>query len=72
MSTPTTSAAASIAFITLDRVIERTAQKVGPDTLLLFTADHSFDLRLRGGTFGPDLLEGLEQAEAEAPKGRFA
>ena len=55
--------------VTLDRVIERTAQKVGPDTLLLFTADHSFDLRLRGGTFGPELLEGLEQAEAETPKG---
>jgi alkaline phosphatase len=55
--------------VTLDRVIERTAKIVGPDTLLLFTADHSFDVRLRGGTFGPDLLEGLEQAEAEAPKG---
>ena len=58
--------------VTLDRVIERTAKRVGPDTLLLFTADHSFDLRLRGGTFGPDLLEGLEQAEAEAPKGQSA
>jgi alkaline phosphatase len=56
-------------FVTLDRVIARTAQKVGPDTLILFTADHSFDLRLRGGTFGPQLLEGLEQAEAETPKG---
>ena len=55
--------------VTLDRVVERTAKRVGPDTLLLFTADHSFDLRLRGGTFGPDLLEGLEQAEAETPKG---
>ena len=55
--------------VTLDRAIERTAKKVGPDTLLLFTADHSFDLRLRGGTFGPALLEGLEQAEAETPKG---
>ncbi len=55
--------------VALDRAIERTARKVGPDTLLLFTADHSFDLRLRGGTFGPKLLEGLEQAEAESPKG---
>jgi alkaline phosphatase len=55
--------------VTLDRAIERIATKVGSDTLLLFTADHSFDLRLRGGTFGPALLEGLEQAEAEAPKG---
>ena len=55
--------------VALDRAIERTARRVGPDTLLLFTADHSFDLRLRGGTFGPNLLEGLEQAEAESPKG---
>ena len=57
-------------FVTLDRVIARTAQRVGSDTLMLFTADHSFDLRLRGGTFGPQLLEGLEKAAAEAPKGQ--
>jgi alkaline phosphatase len=55
--------------ITLDRVIERTARSVASDTLLLFTADHSFDLRLRGGSFDQPLLEGLEQAEAESPKG---
>jgi alkaline phosphatase len=52
-----------------DRVIERTARTVGDDTLLLFTADHSFDLRLRGGTWDRPLLEGLEAAEAETPKG---
>jgi len=55
--------------VTLDRVIERTARTAGPDTLLLFTADHSFDLRLRGGALGTDLLDGLEAAEAESPKG---
>ena len=55
--------------VTLDRAIERTANTVGPDTLLLFTADHSFDLRLRGGTLGGEFLEGLEAAEAESPKG---
>ena len=55
--------------VTLDRAIERTAKTAGPDTLLLFTADHSFDLRLRGGTLGGDFLEGLEAAEAESPKG---
>jgi alkaline phosphatase len=54
--------------VTLDRAIERTARTAGPDTLLLFTADHSFDLRLRGGLLGTDLLEGLEAAEAESPK----
>ena len=55
--------------VTLDRVIERTARSVGPDTLLLFTADHSFDLRLRGGTLGTEFLAGLAEAEAESPKG---
>ena len=55
--------------VMFDRVIERTARHVGDDTLLLFTADHSFDLRLRGGTMDRPLLDGLEAAEAEAPKG---
>jgi len=55
--------------VTLDRAIERTARTAGRDTLLLFTADHSFDLRLRGGTLGTEFLAGLEEAEAESPKG---
>jgi alkaline phosphatase len=37
--------------------------------LLLFTADHSFDLRIRGGRPGTPALEGLEAAEKESPKG---
>lgn len=49
-----------------DRVIERTSKLVGRDTLLLFTADHSFDLRLRGGLLETPVLEGLEEAEAKA------
>jgi alkaline phosphatase len=55
--------------VAIDRVIEKTAQTVRADTLLLFTADHSFDLRIRGGLQGQPLLEGLEAAEAAAPKG---
>lgn len=55
--------------VKLDRVIERTAKMSGLNTLLLFTADHSFDLRLRGGLRGQRLLDGLEAAEAAAPKG---
>jgi alkaline phosphatase len=55
--------------VMFDRVIEQTARTVGDDTLLLFTADHSFDLRLRGGTWDRPLLDGLEAAEAETPKG---
>lgn len=55
--------------VALDRVIEKTAQTVRSDTLLLFTADHSFDIRIRGGLYGQPLLEGLEAAEAATPKG---
>jgi alkaline phosphatase len=50
----------------LDRVIAGTARTASRDTLLVFTADHSFDLRLRGGRLGEPLLAGLEAAEAEA------
>lgn len=52
--------------VTMDRVIEKTASLVGPDTLLLFTADHSFDLQVRGGQVGTALLDRLEEAEAAA------
>jgi alkaline phosphatase len=52
--------------VTLDRAIEQTAQTAGKDTLLLFTADHSFDIRVRGGQVGTPLLEGLEEAQAKA------
>ena len=52
--------------VALDRAIEHTAQVAGSDTLLLFTADHSFDIRVRGGRQGSPLLEGLEEAEASA------
>lgn len=51
--------------VVLDRVIERTAQSAGGDTLLLFTADHSFDVRVRGGQAGVPLLEGFDEAEAK-------
>lgn len=55
--------------VALDRVIERTSKQVGAETLLLFTADHSFDFRIRGGLYGTPVLEGLAAAEAAAPKG---
>ena len=54
--------------VAMDRVIENTARTLR-DTLILFTADHSFDIRIRGGLRGKPLLEGLEAAEQEAPKG---
>ena len=52
--------------VTLDRAIASVARVAGRDTLLLFTADHSFDLGLRGGLLGAPLLEGLEEEEAKA------
>jgi alkaline phosphatase len=52
--------------VALDRAIERTAQTAGDDTLLLFTADHSFDLRIRGGDVSQPLLDGLEAEQALA------
>ena len=55
--------------VELDRTIERTAQQAGSNTLVVFTADHSFDIRIRGGRFGEPLLDGLEQAELENPRG---
>jgi alkaline phosphatase len=43
--------------VALDRLIEQTATKLASrDTLVLFAADHSFDLRLRSGKRGAPLL----------------
>jgi alkaline phosphatase len=55
--------------VAFDRVIEGASRVAGRNTLLLFTADHSFDIRIRGGLYGQPVLDGLEAAEAAAPKG---
>lgn len=53
--------------VTMDRAIEHTASLVvDNETLLLFTADHSFDLRLRGGRVGTSPDDGVEEAVQEA------
>ena len=52
--------------VALDKTIARLASIVGRDTLLVFTADHSFDVQLRGGLLGSPFLEGLEAEEAKA------
>jgi alkaline phosphatase len=50
--------------VELDGIIERTARTVGDkDTLVMYSADHSFDLRLRSGKKGESLL-----ANVNAPK----
>jgi alkaline phosphatase len=40
----------------IDRVIRETVEKAGPRTLVIFTADHSLDVRVRGGGKGRPLL----------------
>jgi alkaline phosphatase len=52
--------------VEMDKAIEMTSGLAGPNTLLLFTADHSFDLRVRGGDVTRPFLEGVEEAEAAA------
>jgi len=42
--------------VELDDVIRRTAGTVKGDTLIIYAADHSFDIRLRGGKRGEPLL----------------
>ncbi|AMY08095.1 Alkaline phosphatase 4 precursor [Luteitalea pratensis] len=52
--------------VALDKTVARMASVVGRDTLLVFTADHSFDIALRGGLLGKPLLDGLEAEQAKA------
>jgi alkaline phosphatase len=42
--------------IEMDNAIRQTAESVGKDTLIIFAADHSFDIRLVRGTRGEPLL----------------
>lgn len=51
--------------VRLDKLIRETAALVDlKDTLLLFTADHSFELRITGGQRGTPLLAGLDEWKA--------
>ena len=52
--------------VAFDRIIQGLAASVSRDTLLLFTADHSFDLRIHDGETGHELLEGLDPASPRA------
>ena len=42
--------------LVIDRVIRETVERAGPRTLVIFAADHSFDIRVRGGARGRRLL----------------
>jgi alkaline phosphatase len=48
--------------VALDRAIRETAERMGDDTLVLFTADHSYDLRVHDGWRGSPLLPPLDPA----------
>lgn len=41
--------------VKLDKLVQKTAQGAGKDTLVMFTADHSFDFRVLSGKKGQDL-----------------
>ena len=50
--------------LVIDRVIRETVEKAGPRTLVIFAADHSFDIRVRGGGKGRPLLPEPTPGEA--------
>ncbi len=52
--------------IALDDTIRKTAQFVTKNTLILFAADHSFDIRLRAGRRGEPLLPNVDKGGANA------
>ncbi len=51
----------------LDRIVREVIERAGADTLVIFCADHSFDIRLRGGKPGQALLDGDQSAGTGSP-----
>ena len=52
--------------VNFDKLIREIASQVNlNETLLLFTADHSFELRITGGRRGTPLLDGLDECMAK-------
>jgi len=49
----------------IDKVIRETVEKAGSRTLVIFAADHSFDIRVRGGGKGRPLI--VEPAPGQTP-----
>jgi alkaline phosphatase len=49
--------------VAFDRIVRETAAAVSRDTLVIFTADHSFDLRVHGGKWDQPLLAGLDDGD---------
>lgn len=56
--------------VDFDRLISEVEARVDlSDTLLLFTADHSFGLQVDGGQRGTDLMAGYDEWKAASPAG---
>jgi alkaline phosphatase len=49
--------------VAFDRVIRETAERLAGDTLILFTADHSYDFRVHDGNKGAPLLSATEKQQ---------
>jgi alkaline phosphatase len=60
--------------VIFDRIIQQTAERMKSDALILFTADHSYDLRIHDGNKGEPLLSAAEKSTATNDKDsiRFA
>jgi alkaline phosphatase len=48
--------------VQLDRAIRRAAERMPNNTLLLFTADHSYDFRVHNGRKGPALVTSIDMS----------
>ncbi len=55
----------------LDRIVREVVERAGADTLVIFCADHSFDIRLRSGKPGQPLLDGDQPAGSGKPPKPF-
>lgn len=53
--------------VEMDAAVEKLANTAGRDTLVVFTADHSYDLRMRGGKKGEAVLPEEAPTTAVAP-----
>jgi len=53
--------------IALDNIIRKTAETAKDDTLIIFAADHSFDLRLMGGRPGEPILPEAADGSGSGP-----
>lgn len=54
--------------VIFDRIIQQTAERLKSDTLILFTADHSYDLRIHDGKKNEPLLSASEKTTATNDK----